>query len=129
AREVRRRGGRVAFDGNYRARLWEDVDGAQAWRSRAAAEADFGFPTIDDERELSGAGDAEAVAETWRAAGCDEVVVKLGGQGCRLPDGRIVPPALTLTPVDSSGAGDAFSAGYLAARLRGASGEEAARSA
>ena len=126
AREVRRRGGRVAFDGNYRARLWEDPNGAQVWRNRAAAEADFGFPTIDDERELSGAPDAEAVAKVWEDAGCGEVVVKLGGKGCRLPDGTIVPPAVTLTPVDSSGAGDAFSAGYLACRLRGASREEAA---
>ena len=126
AREVRRRGGRVAFDGNYRTRLWEDPNGAQVWRNRAAVEADFGFPTIDDERELSGAPDAEAVAKVWQDAGCGEVVVKLGGKGCRLPDGTIVPPAVTLTPVDSSGAGDAFSAGYLACRLRGASREEAA---
>jgi 2-dehydro-3-deoxygluconokinase len=40
-----------------------------------------------------------------------------------------VPPAVTLTPVDSSGAGDAFSAGYLACRLRGAAREDAARCA
>lgn len=129
AREVRRRGGKVAFDGNYRARLWQDDNSAHAWRARAAAEADFGFPTTDDERELSGAAGADAVARVWEEAGCGEVVVKLGGKGCRLPDGKIVPPGLTLQPVDSSGAGDAFSAGYLACRLRGASPEGAAHSA
>ncbi|MXO60149.1 sugar kinase [Altererythrobacter salegens] len=126
AREVRRRGGKVAFDGNYRASLWQDIGLAQVWRSRAAGEADYGFPTIDDERELSGTEDADEVAALWKAEGCGEVLVKLGGKGCRLPDGEFVPPAMLLKPVDSSGAGDAFSAGYLACRLRDASPLEAA---
>lgn len=127
AREVRRRGGKVAFDGNYRPVLWESIEAAREWRDRAAAEADFGLPTIDDERALAGAADADAVAAHWEGAGCGEVVVKLGGKGCRLPGGAVVPPATLLKPVDSSGAGDAFSAGYLAARLRGSSPEDAAR--
>lgn len=127
AREVRRRGGKVAFDGNYRPILWESVEAARKWRDRAAAEADFGLPTGDDERALAEAVDADAVAARWERAGCGEVVVKLGGKGCRLPGGDIMPPATLLTPVDSSGAGDAFSAGYLAARLGGAPPEEAAR--
>ena len=94
-----------------------------------AGEADFGFPTIDDERDMSGIDDPEAVAAIWSGAGCGEVIVKLGAKGCRLPDGTIMPPAVTLTPVDSSGAGDAFGAGYLAHRLRSASPEDAARRA
>ncbi|WP_305098400.1 sugar kinase [Croceibacterium aestuarii] len=129
AREMRRRGGQVAFDGNYREGLWEDVSLAQSWRTRAAGEADFGFPTIDDERELVGLQDAEEVAALWTEAGCGEVVVKLGGEGCRLPDGAFLPPAMLLKPIDSSGAGDAFSAGYLGCRLRGSSIEESARCA
>jgi 2-dehydro-3-deoxygluconokinase len=127
AREVRRRGGKVAFDGNYRQALWETVEAARAWRDRAAAEADYGLPTIDDEYSLAGAPDAGTVAAHWREAGCGEPVVKLGSEGCRLPDGTVVPPPCLLEPVDSSGAGDAFSAGYLAARLRGTSPEQAAR--
>jgi 2-dehydro-3-deoxygluconokinase len=126
AREVRRRGGKVAFDGNYRPVLWESVETAREWRDRAAAEADFGLPTFDDERTLADATDADAVAAHWEGAGCGEVIVKLGGKGCRLPSGAIMPPATLLKPVDSSGAGDAFSAGYLAARLGGASPEDAA---
>lgn len=127
AREVRRRGGKVAFDGNYRPVLWESVEAAREWRDRAAAEADFGLPTLDDESALAGEAGADAVAARWEQAGCEEVIVKLGGKGCRLPGGDIVPPASLLKPADSSGAGDAFSAGYLAARLSGASQEEAAR--
>lgn len=127
AREVRRRGGKAAFDGNYRPSLWENAGTAGKWRDRAAAEADFGLPTVDDERALSGNDDAEAIAARWEQAGCGETIVKLGGQGCRIPGGAVVPPASLLKPVDSSGAGDAFSAGYLAARLRGAGPEDAAR--
>lgn len=129
AREVRRRGGQVAFDGNYRAALWESVDAARRWRDRAAAEADFGIPTVDDERALSGEDEPNAIADRWEQAGCGETIVKLGSKGCRLPGGAIVPPANLLKPVDSSGAGDAFSSGYLAARLRGASPEGAAHRA
>jgi 2-dehydro-3-deoxygluconokinase len=127
AREVRQRGGKIAFDGNYRPTLWESVEAARAWRDRAVAEADFGLPTIDDERALASSHDAGAVAAHWRRRGCGEPVVKLGSEGCRLPDGTIVPPPNRLKPLDSSGAGDAFSAGYLAARLRGVAPDEAAR--
>jgi 2-dehydro-3-deoxygluconokinase len=128
ARTVRAGGGKVAFDGNYRARLWQSPDEARLWRNWAAREADFGFPTLEDEEQIAG-GPVEpaAIAAAWREAGCGEVVVKLGAQGCILPDGTIAPPLATLQPVDTSGAGDAFGAAYLSCRLRGGSPEDAAR--
>lgn len=127
ATEVRARGGKVAFDGNYRARLWGSVKDARAARDAAIACADIGLPTLEDETALSGQATADAVAAHWRGLGCAEVVVKLGAAGCRLPDGALLPPPQVLRPVDTSGAGDAFDAGYLAARLDGASIADAAR--
>jgi len=53
-------------------------------------------------------------------------VVKLGAGGCLLPDGAILPPPRVLTPIDTSGAGDAFNGGYLSARLNGMSVADAA---
>lgn len=126
ARRVRANGGKVAFDGNYRPRLWLGSD-ARAARDAAIACADIGLPTLEDETALSGESSAEAVAAHWRGLGCAEVIVKLGAGGCRLPDGTIVKPDQVLQPVDTSGAGDAFNAGYLGARLSGASIAEAAR--
>ena len=127
ARAIGERGGKVVFDGNYRARLWQSSDEARAARDAAIGIAHIGLPTLEDEAMLSGEADAEAVAEHWASLGCGEVIVKLGAAGCRLPDGRVLPPPEVLQPVDTSGAGDAFNSGYLAARIRGESLEAAAR--
>lgn len=126
ARKVLAKGGLVAFDGNYRPRLWPDRQTAQAARDAAIAVASIGLPTLEDETMLSGESEAATVATHWQGLGCGETVVKLGAQGCRLPDGTILAPAEVLKPVDTSGAGDAFNAGYLGARLRG---EEPAQAA
>jgi 2-dehydro-3-deoxygluconokinase len=126
AHRVRETGGRVAFDGNYRARLWASPDEARAARDAAIGIADIGLPTLEDETALSGEQDGHAVARHWQALGCAETVVKLGAHGCRLPDGQVLPPPCRLDPVDTSGAGDAFNGGYLAGRLAGLSVTEAA---
>jgi 2-dehydro-3-deoxygluconokinase len=123
---VRATGGRVAFDGNYRPLLWASAEEARSARNQAIACADIGLPTLEDETLLSGETNADAVAEHWRTLGCTETIVKLGERGCRLPGGNILPPPEVLTPIDTSGAGDAFNGGYLAARMNGASVENAA---
>lgn len=127
AGRVRTHGGKVAFDGNYRPRLWASPAETIAARDAAVAVADIGLPTLEDEAALSGAASADEVAGHWQDLGCAETVVKLGAEGCRLPDGRLCTPDHVLAPVDTSGAGDAFNGGYLSARLNGASVAEAAR--
>lgn len=126
ARSVREAGGLVAFDGNYRPGLWENPRTAAHWRDRAIAVASIGLPTLDDERKIDGPMEASDVAERWTSLGCGETIVKLGADGCRLPDGSEVAPPALLSPVDTSGAGDAFNAGYLCARLSGTDQREAA---
>lgn len=123
---VRGEGGLVAFDGNYRPRLWRSAEHAQTVRDAAIRVADIGLPTLDDEHALSGENTADAVAAHWQGLGCVETVVKLGPGGCRLPDGETVCPEQVLDPIDTSGAGDAFNAGYLDGRLRGLAPAEAA---
>ncbi|GAB6880234.1 carbohydrate kinase family protein [Halorubrum gandharaense] len=68
--------------------------------------------------------EAEAVAETtdldpWEPT--DRVVViKLGSEGAtvRTPNGDVSHPGFPIDPVDTTGAGDAFAAGFLGAALR-----------
>lgn len=120
AAEVRGNGGIVAFDNNYRARLWNSPTEAAAARDTAITRATIGLPTLADESELSSSNDADDIARRWRAGGCPEVAVKLGDCGCQLPSGEVQPPPESVRVVDSSGAGDAFNAGYLAERLRDA---------
>lgn len=127
ARRIRGRGGRIAFDGNYRPRLWTDPQTAREVRDQAVALSDIGLPTLDDELALAGFRGPAEVADHWAGLGCEETIVKLGPSGCRLPSGEIVPPAQSLKPVDTTGAGDAFNAAYLSARLAGTSCAAAAR--
>lgn len=127
ARKIRDRGGQVAFDGNYRTRLWTDASAARQARDEAIALATIGLPTLEDESALSGETYADEVVEHWQGLGCTETVVKLGAGGCRMPDGSIIRPGAVLEPVDTSGAGDAFNAGYLGARLPGADMPSSAR--
>jgi 2-dehydro-3-deoxygluconokinase len=120
---VRAKGGKVAFDGNYRPRLWNSHVEACAARDQAIACADIGLPTLDDEALMhSGVAlTADGVSDHWCSLGCKETIVKLGADGCLIPEGEIIPPPARLHPVDTSGAGDAFNGGYLAARMNGES--------
>ncbi len=127
AGKVRDNGGLVTFDGNFRPNLWETHEAAVHLRDKAIAFADIGLPTLEDEAAMSGAETAEDVSAHWQRHGCSEVIVKEGAKGCLLPDLTPCPPPQTLRPIDTSGAGDAFNAGYLSARMNGMPIEEAAQ--
>ena len=126
-RKVRSSGGRVAFDPNYRAALWHGRKKvAQTLIGWMCDNADWCLATDSDQTALW--GDQTARAAFMRLAtraGC-EVVVKCGADGCLIgPDDRVVIPA-PVAVIDTTGAGDSFDAAYLAARLQGASVQEAA---
>ena len=79
---VRERGGQVAFDTNYRPRLWPDREEArdvigQAWRQASVA-----LPTFEDEAALFGDENAAATVARLRDAGCGEIAVKCGADPC-----------------------------------------------
>jgi 2-dehydro-3-deoxygluconokinase len=127
---ARRNGGRIAFDGNYRPRGWRDAATARRAFAEILPLVDLALPTLEDEQALFGDADAAERIARLRTAGIEEIVVKRGGLGCLIMAGGDcvdVPPAKTVQPVDTTAAGDSFNAGYLAARLRGASAVEAAR--
>ena len=67
AERVRERGGLVAFDNNYRPRLWPDVAAARSAFAAATAVATLALMTLDDEQALWGqAAPACAATARWR---------------------------------------------------------------
>jgi 2-dehydro-3-deoxygluconokinase len=127
SRRRKQQGAAVAYDSNYRSALWPSRDAAFHVSMAAASTATIGLPTNVDECDLTGSTLSEVeIAARWRAAGTDEVIVKAGAQGCYYSRGNETAHfrATQVDVVDSSGAGDAFNAGYLSARLNGWSSEE-----
>ncbi|KQM99411.1 hypothetical protein ASE78_18060 [Sphingomonas sp. Leaf25] len=122
---VRDGGGRVAFDSNYRSALWDSEKAARAVHARAITLVDIGLPTREDELSLTGLDDPVAIDRSWRERGVSEVVVKLGSGGC-FANGAIHPVPAPVAPIDTTGAGDAFNAGYLHARVSGRSIKDSA---
>ena len=80
------------------------------------------LPNADEARVLTGEADPERAARALAGRAAREVVVTLGAGGALWSGGERVlrAPAAAAEAVDTTGAGDAFAAGLLAARADGA---------
>lgn len=119
----------VSLDVNYRSKLWSR-SAARAVLAPLARHATIVIAS-DDELDLLAQDDpaapgaeadgGTAVAAQLLAAGVREVVVKRGaaGAGVHTAEGRVEESAAPVTAIDTVGAGDAFTAGYLSALLDG----------
>ena len=130
-RECRANGALIAFDPNFRHQLWPDREAAKKIISAAMQIADIALPTFPDEQALFGDETAQACADRLIGLGVKEIVVKDGTEPALIiADGKqALVPAVKANAVDTTGAGDSFNGGYLAARLEGLSPVEAARKA
>ncbi|MDR6950882.1 2-dehydro-3-deoxygluconokinase [Ancylobacter sp. 3268] len=128
--EARARGAMIAFDANVRVRLWPSLDALRAGLEAGYRAATIALPTFPDEGEIFGDASAEETVVRIAGYGVPEIVVKDGAEPCTLQaEGRIdvIPAVPVAEPLDTTGAGDSFNAGYLAARLAGRSPAEAVR--
>ncbi|MER8432708.1 sugar kinase [Mesorhizobium caraganae] len=129
--KARAAGSLVAFDPNYRPRLWQSREEAQAAILDALAVTDIALPTFPDEQMLFGDTAPQATAARFGKL-VGEVVVKNGEEPALIATGgtlQPVPAQHVATPVDTTGAGDSFNGGYLAARLAGHAPAEAVQRA
>ena len=120
----------VAFDNNYRPRLWPDATVAREAFARFTALASVALMTLDDEMALAGETNAEVQLQRTLALPCPEVVVKRGAAPALVRLAGLAPQAVPTVPVpqvvDTTAAGDSFAGAYLAARLGGATAAAAA---
>lgn len=99
-----------------------DVGWVESWLADpqslvALREIDLFMPNEREGAAMTGQREPEGMLTAFAAAGLPRVALKLGAAGSMMLDeGRIVKcPGVPVTPVDTTGAGDCFDAGFLAA--------------
>ena len=127
---LRGQGVKVAFDSNYRPRLWKNKQDAQKAMLAILKSTDIALLTLDDEQLLWGDDSVAGCVERYKNTGINELVLKRGADETIIISNQ-QELRVSVTPVnniiDTTGAGDTFNAGYLAARLNGASEIDAAK--
>ncbi|MGB9115543.1 sugar kinase [Bradyrhizobium sp.] len=125
---ARKHGARIVFDTNFRARGWPDPDVARAVFDEAFAASDIVLASTEDLLPLY---PYESDEQLMERIPCSEAVLKLLAPGSIVRfegvSREVRAEPVTLPVVDTTAAGDSFSAAYIAARLEGAEPAEAAR--
>ncbi|MGX9416796.1 2-dehydro-3-deoxygluconokinase [Vibrio sp. WJH972] len=129
--KIKANGGKVIFDNNYRPKLWTSLEEAQKTYLQALSLTDIALLTFDDEQDLYGDDNIEQCIERTQGQGVQEIAIKRGSKECVIIEAdniQYVPTKAVENVVDTTAAGDSFSAGYLARRLNGYSAKDSALS-
>lgn len=125
---ARERGTRVAFDTNFRARGWPDLEIARTVYRDAFAAADMALASTEDLLPLFAGESNEGLMARISSP---EVVLKLSQPASIVrfegASHEVTAEPVAAPVVDTTAAGDSFAAAYLAARLQGADPIDAAR--
>ncbi len=120
--DARRAGAIVSFDPNIRPRLWSSPAEIRSAMQRMLSTTDIALPSFDDETAHWNDPAPGDTIERFVTCGVREVVLKNGPGTVHFhADGRhetCETPKVSQIR-DTTGAGDAFNAGYLSARLMG----------
>ena len=123
--------GKVFFDNNYRSKLWASRKQAVDCYLKMLTFTDTALLTFDDEQELYGDIHVEHCIERTINAGVKEIIIKRGSKDCLVVEDQkafYVAPTIVSNVVDTTAAGDSFSAGFLAKRFCGGDALEASSS-
>ena len=130
---IRAQGVKIAFDENFRPHGWRgDLPRARTVFMETLKRIDIALPAYDDEAVLWGDPSPQATVERLQAFGIGEIVVKNGPNSALVVAGNaseFVPVPEVVVPIDSTAAGDSFTAAYLAARVLDRRPSEAAAAA
>ncbi|HVZ38923.1 MAG TPA: sugar kinase [Candidatus Kapabacteria bacterium] len=111
----------IVFDTNYRPALWHGPEEYREWLDRILPEVDLLLAGAGDLRAAFGGEQPEALCTRLTEAGPQRIVLKDGARGAGLisSGGTEWFPAPRTAVVDTTGAGDAFNAGFLSAAAAG----------
>jgi len=106
----------ICCDPNYHPSIWKDRSEALAFFEASSPGIDVIKPSEDDADRLFGADDPERHIRRFLDMGAKLVIMTLGEKGAMASDGKETReyPSLADEVVDTTGAGDAFWAGFYA---------------
>ena len=128
ARFVKRHGGRVSFDLADTLVVQRNREYFLSW---IPANVDVLFGNRQELSLLTGESGADRLIMQRAGTLAEIVVMKVGPKGCYIGQGSTIEsvPAKSVSAVDTTGAGDAFAAGFLHGILSGRNSTTAAESA
>lgn len=122
-RKLTKLGVEIAFDSNFRPKLWDSFKDARDCYSQLLPYVSLALVTFDDEQLLWGDDNEQATRTRLHQIGIPNVIVKSGQNGAYFSDsqshqhGQVIPEKIQ-NVVDTTSAGDSFNAGFLQGYLR-----------
>jgi len=114
----KRKKAKICFDPNIRLNLWKED--TKKWVEKVLRYVDILLLTEDEAKFIFEDNDLEKIIEDIRER-FDIIGIKMGKKGCMIikENMKIKLPALKVKVVDTTGAGDAWNAGFLYGIIKG----------
>lgn len=120
--ELKKAGVKIAFDSNFRPKLWDSLAQARNCYQALLPLVDIALVTFDDEEMLWADKNEQETVARLTAQGIPTIIVKQGKCGAIFQQNgeqQFVPTVPVENVVDTTSAGDSFNAGFLAGYLQG----------